>query len=76
MPEKMWPLEIRQMYGIGSRTEERLKKIGILTIGDLAQCDDRILSETFGRYGLNSRGLPTASTIRRWSRNLKAPPGL
>jgi DNA polymerase-4 len=57
VPEKMWPLEIRQMYGIGSRTEERLKKIGILTIGDLAQCDDRILSETFGRYGLELKRL-------------------
>jgi len=51
VPVKMWPLEIRQMYGIGSRTEERLKKIGILTIGDLAHCDDGLLSEALGKYG-------------------------
>jgi len=51
VPVKMWPLEIRQMYGIGKKTEERLKRIGIMTIGDLAQCDDRLLNGNFGKYG-------------------------
>jgi DNA polymerase-4 len=39
------------MYGIGQKTEEKLKRIGVLTIGDLAQCDDRMLNEHFGKYG-------------------------
>ena len=51
IPAKMWPLKIRQMYGIGQKTEEKLKRIGVLTIGDLAQCDDRMLNEHFGKYG-------------------------
>jgi DNA polymerase-4 len=51
VPSKMWPLEIRQMYGIGRKTEEKLKKIGIMTIGDLAQCKDELLDEQFGKYG-------------------------
>lgn len=48
--DKLWPLEIRKMYGIGSQTEKKLNELGILTIGDLANFDKRILFTRFGKY--------------------------
>ncbi len=48
---KLWPLKVRDMYGIGKQTEKRLNEIGIMTIGDLACCDARTLSANFGKYG-------------------------
>ena len=34
--EKMYPLEIRDLYGIGKKSAEKLRELKILTIGDLA----------------------------------------
>ncbi|CDQ17862.1 DNA polymerase IV [Halobacillus karajensis] len=34
--EKLWPLPIEEMYGVGNKTAEKLRKIKIETIGDLA----------------------------------------
>lgn len=48
---KLWPLKVRDMYGIGKQTEKRLNEIGIMTIGDLACCDKKILNRDFGKYG-------------------------
>lgn len=35
--DKMWPLPIGDMFGIGKKTQPLLEDIGIFTIGDLAQ---------------------------------------
>lgn len=35
--EKLWPLPIEAMHGVGKKTVPRLKEIGVFTIGDLAQ---------------------------------------
>lgn len=48
---KLWPLGVREMYGIGKQTEKKLNEIGIVTIGDLAQCSDKVLKDVFGKYG-------------------------
>lgn len=34
--ELMWPLDINDMFGIGKKTQPRLKEVGIKTIGDIA----------------------------------------
>ncbi|KHE71567.1 DNA polymerase IV [Halobacillus sp. BBL2006] len=34
--QKLWPLPIEEMYGVGSKTAEKLRRIGIETIGHLA----------------------------------------
>jgi len=49
--EKIWPLPVREMYGIGKQTEKRLSNLSIFKIGDLAICDKRLLTNTFGKYG-------------------------
>lgn len=40
LKEKLWPLPIEKMYGIGKKTYPNLKLIGIHTIGDLVQYED------------------------------------
>ncbi|MET3682404.1 DNA polymerase-4 [Alkalibacillus flavidus] len=34
--QKLWPLPIEEMYGVGRKTADKLKQIDIKTIGDLA----------------------------------------
>lgn len=34
--DKMWPLDVSELFGVGKKTSEKLKKIGINTIGELA----------------------------------------
>ena len=45
--EKMWPLKIGELFGIGKSTSAKLQAIGINTIGDLANCDSFKLSRYF-----------------------------
>ncbi|TGB04378.1 DNA polymerase IV [Halobacillus salinus] len=37
LPVKLWPLPIAEMHGVGEKTAEKLKKLDIETIGDLAK---------------------------------------
>lgn len=46
---KLWPLPIRKLIFVGSKTEEKLKSINIFTIGDLAQANPYIISRTIGK---------------------------
>lgn len=39
--EKLWPLPIEEMYGIGKATYPKLKQIGIRTIGDLVGYENK-----------------------------------
>ena len=48
---KLWPLPVREMYGIGKQTEKKLAELMIFTIGELAACDRNLLTRVFGRYG-------------------------
>ncbi len=40
IPEKLWPLPIEDMYGIGKKTYPNLKLLGINTIGELVKYDN------------------------------------
>lgn len=48
---KLWPLKVREMYGVGKQSEKKLNNMGIYTIGDIAACDKRVLIREFGKYG-------------------------
>lgn len=40
LKEVMWPLDIKDMFGIGKKTQPRLREVGITTIGDIANYDN------------------------------------
>jgi DNA polymerase-4 len=68
---QLWPLPIRKLYGIGPKTEEHLKNIGIDTIGQLASLLLEKLIENFGNsYGQYlydaSRGIDDSPLITHW----------
>ena len=37
--EKLWPLPVGELFSVGGASEQKLKRLGIMTIGDLAQAD-------------------------------------
>ncbi|MCT8138741.1 DNA polymerase IV [Anaerobacillus sp. CMMVII] len=47
----LWPLKVGEMHGIGNKTAEKLNKIGIFTIGDLAKSDVNKLKHSLGING-------------------------
>lgn len=49
--EKVWPLAIKKMFGVGARTAETMQSYGITTIGQLAQCDKGFAERVFGKNG-------------------------
>ena len=42
------PLPVRKIFGIGEKTEKGLLQLGILTIGQLADCDPKFLKKVLG----------------------------
>jgi DNA polymerase-4 len=49
--EKIFPLPCGNLFGVGRSTEEKLKRHGIYTIGDLAEADDGFIRGIFGKNG-------------------------
>ena len=51
VPDKFWPLPVRDLFLVGSATEKKLKLMGIHTIGDLANADRALLRKRLGKHG-------------------------
>jgi DNA polymerase IV len=51
VPSLLWDKPCSYMYGIGSRTGEKLDKLGIRTIGELAHAEESFLTAQFGIVG-------------------------
>ncbi|GGL46496.1 DNA polymerase IV [Sporolactobacillus putidus] len=51
LSEKLWPLPIGEMHGVGPKSEERFHKAGIQTVGDLAKHEPGEIAEWFGVPG-------------------------
>lgn len=51
IPEKLWPLSVKEMYGVGAKTAEKLNHIGIKTIGELAKSDVSVINQALGKVG-------------------------
>ena len=54
VPSKIWPLPCRKLNGVGPKADERLKALGLLTLGDVARMDpfeiQRLLGRRFGQW--------------------------
>lgn len=57
VPAMLWPQPCAYLYGIGKKTADKLKKLQIHTLGQLAQADADLLTKHFGVLG----GCPEAS---------------
>lgn len=69
--KRIWPLPVRKLWGVGPKTEESLKKIGIHTIGALASMPlDRLVEnfgESYGNYLHEaSRGIDESPLVTHW----------
>lgn len=69
--EKIWPLPVRKLYGVGPKTEAALKDLGIVTIGELAARPLDWLEERFGKsYGAYlfaaARGVDDSPLVTHW----------
>jgi len=69
--DRLWPMPIRKLYGIGPKTEEHLKKMGVDTVGQLAALSAQTLIQRFGpSYGEYlyeaARGIDESPVITHW----------
>ena len=48
VPEKMWPMPVRELFFVGGSAEKKMISMGINTIGDLAKSDVRLLRSHLG----------------------------
>lgn len=69
--QRLWPLAVRKLWGVGPKTEQRLAGLGITTIGELAQTSAQILVEHFGpAHGQYlhqaARGIDDSPLITHW----------
>lgn len=68
---RVWPLSVRKLWGVGPKTEAYLKEMGIHTVGDLASLPLEKLTEAFGKsYGSylyeSSRGIDESTLVTHW----------
>ncbi|WP_257347972.1 DNA polymerase IV [Pseudalkalibacillus decolorationis] len=51
LPEKLWPMKIEEMHGVGSKTMGRFHEINVFTIGDLAKKSELEVKLSLGKNG-------------------------
>ncbi|HTH94323.1 MAG TPA: DNA polymerase IV, partial [Rhodocyclaceae bacterium] len=78
VPVKIWPLAASKINGIGPKATEKLKQLGINTIGELAAQSREFLQQHFGRsygawmneaaHGIDERPVVTESEPKSISR--------
>lgn len=52
IPKSLLPLPINKIYGLGKKSAEKLNAIGIFTIEELYHLSEELLTEFFGKYGV------------------------
>ena len=55
VPEKLWPLAVIEMHGVGESTAKKLASLKINTIGELAHIDEHIIRQALGKNGVRLR---------------------
>src|SRR5271157_2494664 len=76
IPIKLWPLPAKQMYGIGAKTAEKLNRMGIRTIGELAGFDKNLIVKIFGKCGheiyLHANGIDNSPVLAQRAGDMKS----
>ena len=76
IPEKLWPLPVKEMYGVGGKTAEKLNRMGIKTISDLARFDVNLIAKAFGKSGneiyLHANGIDNSPILPRKADDMKS----
>jgi DNA polymerase-4 len=76
LPTKFWPLSVKEMYGIGGKTAEKLIRMGIQTIGELARSDINLIAKTFGKWGnemyLHANGIDDSPVLARMADDMQS----
>ena len=49
--QKVWTLPVEDLLYVGRATQKKLNRIGIKTIGQLAQTEEKILTDLLGKWG-------------------------
>jgi len=69
IPEKLWPLPVKEMYGVGGKTAKKLNRMGIRTISELARFDKNHIVKAFGKSGneiyLHANGIDHSPVLPR-----------
>lgn len=78
IPDRIWPLPVRKISGIGPKATQKLATLGITTIAELAQADSAFLQTHFGSsyghwlheaaHGIDDRPVVTESEPKSLSR--------
>ena len=78
IPARIWPLPARKINGVGPRAAERLRRLGINSIGELAAAPLELLAGQFGQstglwlnraaHGIDPRAIVIASEPKSISR--------
>lgn len=55
IPDKLWPLPVIEMHGVGESTAKKLASIKINTIGDLAHIEEHVIRQALGKNGVRLR---------------------
>ena len=51
LERKLWPLPVRELFMVGRATEQKLRRMGITSIGQLAKSDPAFLVRKLGKQG-------------------------
>ncbi|MBV9623438.1 MAG: DNA polymerase IV [Acidobacteria bacterium] len=60
------PLDVRDIPGVGKVTEQKLRGLGIHTVGDMATIEDRLLERHLGKWGLALAGKARGEDAGAW----------
>ena len=75
---RLWPMPVRRLHGVGPKAAAKLARLGIATIGELAQAEPAWLAQNFGKataawmhdaaHGRDERAVVTFSEPKSMSR--------
>lgn len=50
-----WPLDVQELWGVGPKMAQHLKRLGVATVGDLGRAPAGLLEQSFGVVGAHLR---------------------